>query len=99
MSFICVTLKNFLLNYLNLKEMSNFINKVIVEIIINDNVSTIFNSVFYLEIRDNLQVKSYALPEHCRSITINRIIYPRLAQSTSVELNSILRRLRRLIDL
>jgi len=54
---------------------------------------------FELEIRDNLQVKSYALPEHCRSITINRIIYPRLAQATSVELNGILRRLRRLIDL
>src|SRR6266567_3746661 len=29
--------------------------------------------------RDNLKVISYALVEHCRSITIRRIIYPRLA--------------------
>ena len=52
-----------------------------------------------LEVRDNLKVTSYALVEHCRSITINRVIHPRLAQTSSIELNSILRRLRRLIDL
>jgi mRNA interferase MazF len=52
-----------------------------------------------LEIRDNLQVKSYALVEHCRSITINRIIHPRLAQTTFTELNSILHQLQRLIGL
>ncbi|WPY01751.1 Type II toxin-antitoxin system PemK/MazF family toxin (plasmid) [Candidatus Trichorickettsia mobilis] len=52
-----------------------------------------------LEIRDNLQVKSYALVEHCRSITINRIIYPRLAQTTFSELNNILHKLQRLIGL
>ncbi|MEA0971770.1 Type II toxin-antitoxin system PemK/MazF family toxin [Candidatus Megaera venefica] len=51
-----------------------------------------------LEVRDNLKVTSYALVEHCRSITINRVIHPRLAQTTSTELNSILHKLRRLVD-
>ncbi|WP_341758253.1 type II toxin-antitoxin system PemK/MazF family toxin [Candidatus Tisiphia endosymbiont of Ditula angustiorana] len=54
---------------------------------------------FELEVRDNLQVKSYALVEHCRSITVNRVIYPRLAQTTYNELNSILYKLRLLVDL
>lgn len=52
-----------------------------------------------LEVRDNLQVKSYALIEHSRSITVNRIIYPRLAQTTFAELSSILHKLQRLIGL
>lgn len=51
-----------------------------------------------LEVRDNLKVTSYALVEHCRSITINRVIHPRIAQTTSIELNTILHKLRRLVD-
>lgn len=49
--------------------------------------------------RDNLKVRSYALVEHCRSITIRRIVYPRLAQLTSSELRIILHRLQRLVGL
>jgi mRNA interferase MazF len=49
--------------------------------------------------RDNLKAISYALVEHCRSITIRRIIYPRLGQLTSPELLLILRRLQRLVGL
>jgi mRNA interferase MazF len=49
--------------------------------------------------RDNLEVTSYALVEHCRSISIQRIIYPRLAQLTSSEIRLILHRLQRLIGL
>ena len=51
-----------------------------------------------LEVRDNLKVTSYALVEHCRSITINRVIHPRIAQTSSIELNTILHKLRRLVD-
>jgi len=49
--------------------------------------------------RDNLQVTSFALIEHCRSISLNRIIYPRLAQLDTVELNTILHRLQRLVGM
>ena len=49
--------------------------------------------------RDNLKATSYALVEHCRSITIRRIVYPRLAQLTAAELRVILHRLQKLIDL
>lgn len=49
--------------------------------------------------RDNLKAKSYALVEHCRSISIRRITYPRLAQLTQTELALILHRLQRLIGL
>jgi|SRR5579872_5497169 len=49
--------------------------------------------------RDNLKVTSYALVEHCRSITISRILYPRLAQLTSSELFIVLHRLQRLVGL
>ena len=52
-----------------------------------------------LSARDNLKVNSYALVEHCRSITIRRIVYPRLAQLTSSELNIILHRLQRLVGI
>ena len=52
-----------------------------------------------LDARDNLQVTSYALSEHCRSISINRIHHPRLAQLTATELLLILQRLQRLIGL
>src|SRR5580704_4286440 len=43
--------------------------------------------------RDNLKATSYALVEHCRSISTRRIIYPRLAQLTDAELRLILHRL------
>lgn len=49
--------------------------------------------------RDQLEVSSYALVEHCRAITITRIIHPRLAQVTFVELSNILQCLQRLIGL
>lgn len=52
-----------------------------------------------LPARDNLKAVSYALPEHCRSISIRRIVYPRLAQLTSAELLVILHRLQRLVGL
>ena len=54
---------------------------------------------FELNVRDNLQVKSYALIEHCRSISLSRIIQPRLAQITHLELNNILHKLQRLVGL
>lgn len=47
--------------------------------------------------RDNLQVTSYALVEHCRSISIKRLIQPRLAQLSTEEVNIILHRLQRLL--
>jgi mRNA interferase MazF len=52
-----------------------------------------------LPLRDNLKAVSYALVEHCRSITVRRIIYPRLAQLTSAELSLILHRLQKLVGL
>ena len=48
--------------------------------------------------RDNLKVPSYALIEHCRSITVERILYPRLAHLTQIELVKIQHRVMRLID-
>lgn len=52
-----------------------------------------------LPARDNLQVTSFALVEHARSISINRIILPRLAQLLPQELSEILHRLQRLIGI
>jgi mRNA interferase MazF len=52
-----------------------------------------------LAARDNLKVISYALVEHCRSITSQRIIHPRLAQLTENEMDTILHRLQRLVGL
>lgn len=52
-----------------------------------------------LPARDNLQVTSHALVEHCRAITVGRLIYPRLAQLTTNELSSILYKLQRLLGL
>lgn len=49
--------------------------------------------------RDNLKIDSYALVEHCRSISLRRIIFPRLAQLTSAEIRLILNRLQRLVGL
>ncbi|MGF1546417.1 MAG: type II toxin-antitoxin system PemK/MazF family toxin [Thiotrichales bacterium] len=50
-----------------------------------------------LPARDNLHVTSYALVEHCRSISIRRIQTPRLAQLSADELNIIVHRLNLLI--
>jgi mRNA interferase MazF len=50
-----------------------------------------------LPARDNLLAISYALAEHCRSISIKRVIYPRLANVTEEELSLILHRLQKLI--
>lgn len=47
--------------------------------------------------RDNLHAVSYALVEHCRAITIQRILHPRLAQLTTDEIDSILHRLQRML--
>lgn len=47
--------------------------------------------------RDHLEVTSFALIEHCRSISIGRIIFPRLAQLTPAEIATILQRLQRFI--
>src|SRR3989344_9633462 len=59
-----------------------------------------FNSLHVkLPSRDNLEVTSYALVEHCRSVSIRRIIFPRLAQLTSTEIRLILHRLQRLVGL
>jgi mRNA interferase MazF len=52
-----------------------------------------------LPARDNLNTHSYASVEHCRAITLKRIVYPRLAQLTPDELSLILHRLQRLVGL
>lgn len=44
--------------------------------------------------RDSLQKDSYALVEHCRSISVKRLMEPRLAQLTTKELGLIFMRLR-----
>ena len=49
--------------------------------------------------RDNLKVQSYALAEHCRSISTRRIVFPRLAQLTSGEIFIILHRLKKLVGM
>ena len=49
--------------------------------------------------RDNLQVASYALTEHCRSITTKRLLYPRLAQLTPKEVDLILYKFQRMIGI
>lgn len=46
--------------------------------------------------RDNLQKESYALIEHCRSISVKRLIDPRLARLTKTELTLIFSRLQRM---
>jgi len=49
--------------------------------------------------RDNLQRESFALVEHCRSISVKRIVEPRLAQLTSNELELIFKRLRHMCNM
>jgi mRNA interferase MazF len=50
-----------------------------------------------LPARDSLKVKSYALVEHCRAISIRRLQSDRLAKLEISEMNEIIRRLHRLI--
>lgn len=50
-----------------------------------------------LPARDNLHVESYALAEHCRSISIRRIQSERLAQLDPDEIEGIIHKLQRLI--
>ena len=50
-----------------------------------------------LSARDNLRVESYALAEHCRSISIRRIQPERLAQLDTDEIMQIIYRLQHLI--
>lgn len=49
--------------------------------------------------RDNLQKTSFALVEHCRSISLKRLTMPRLAQLTEKEMSTILVRLQRMVGL
>ena len=59
-----------------------------------------FRNLHYeLNPRDNLRAKSYALIEHCRAISLNRIVYPRIGQLSKSELDNILNRLQRLVGL
>jgi mRNA interferase MazF len=50
-----------------------------------------------LSARDNLLVESYALVEHCRSITVKRLIFPKIAQLQPSELATIIHRLQLII--
>ena len=50
-----------------------------------------------LAARDSLRVQSYALAEHCRSISIRRIQSERLAQLAPGEVEAIINKLQRLI--
>jgi mRNA interferase MazF len=50
-----------------------------------------------LPVRDSLKVKSYALVEHCRAISIRRLQSERLAKLEIEEINEIIRRLHRLV--
>ncbi|OGT53451.1 MAG: MazF family transcriptional regulator [Gammaproteobacteria bacterium RIFCSPHIGHO2_12_FULL_42_13] len=49
--------------------------------------------------RDQLKKTSFALVEHCRSITIKRLHFPRIAQLTEEELSLIVLRLQRIIKI
>ena len=49
--------------------------------------------------RDRLKVSSFALVEHCRGISRNRILSDRISQLTQSELALILHRLQRLVGL
>lgn len=51
-----------------------------------------------LDRRDNLKVKSFALIEHCRAVSIERFIFPRIAQLTMTEMALILHRLQVMLE-
>jgi mRNA interferase MazF len=53
----------------------------------------------HLPPRDRLQKESFALVEHCRSVSIKRLSEPRLTQLTSDELALIFTRLRYMCDM
>ena len=46
---------------------------------------------------DGLNNDSFALVEHCRSISISRLNYPRISQISAVEISTIIMRLQHLI--
>lgn len=48
--------------------------------------------------RDNLHASSYALVEHCRAISSERLVFPRIAQLTASEIEFILHRLQIMIS-
>jgi len=52
-----------------------------------------------LAARDNLHVESYALAEHCRSISVRRLQSERLAHFDDEEIAGIVHKLQRLIGL
>jgi mRNA interferase MazF len=52
-----------------------------------------------LKPRDNLKLNSFTLTEHCMAISIKRLIFPRLAQLTPTELQSVLEKLKTLLGL
>ena len=47
--------------------------------------------------RDELQVDSFGLVEHCRAISRQRVLSHRLAQLTDQELDAIVQKLQRLV--
>ena len=49
--------------------------------------------------RENLISMSYAVIDHCRSVSTQRLIYPRLAQLTHEELDLVLRKMKNLVGL
>lgn len=52
-----------------------------------------------LPARDGLQRDSYASVEHCRSISVKRLVEPRIAQLTTDELCVIFIRLRQMCNM
>ncbi len=52
-----------------------------------------------LEPRDNLEVRSFALIEHCRAVGTLRIVYPRIANISNDELSIIISRLNNLLGM
>ena len=52
-----------------------------------------------LSARDNLRINSFALVEHCRAVSVRRLLNERLAQLDTGEVNEIARRLQRMCGL
>lgn len=48
---------------------------------------------------DDLEVESFALTEHCRSVSLTRIIHPHMAQIIEHELSVVFTRLQFLLDI
>ncbi|HEX4044067.1 MAG TPA: type II toxin-antitoxin system PemK/MazF family toxin [Gammaproteobacteria bacterium] len=84
---------------LNAQEILDILPPVIFICPLSSQSYPAFNSLHVkLSPRDNLKAISYALVEHCRAISINRMTYPRIAQLTHAELLIILHRLQQLVD-